>query len=192
MTSRRSRISTRSCPASATATKPRHPGWRARRRRSDLWKMRRDPRQPHGRPGNESCRIKDAIGLCATLRRRACPGHPRRAVATNFRSWRLPVGVDARDKPGHDVLGLQKAECRSRILFPRSPPATGAGVALSSHAASLQGTIGGARKSAGIFPETRRAYSLPARSPVDSGDVTLAVYRRRASACHMNGSNGMA
>src|SRR5271169_494400 len=37
---------------------------------------------------------------------RACPGHPRRAVARSFRSWRLPLGVDARDKPGHDDSGL--------------------------------------------------------------------------------------
>ena len=40
-----------------------------------------------------------------TLRRRAraCPGHPRRAEATNFESLMQPLGVDGRDKPGQDA-----------------------------------------------------------------------------------------
>src|ERR1700722_8074696 len=106
---------------------------------------------------SKSCRIGDVIRLCATPRRlgRACPGYPnanaehssaRRAVASNFRSWQVPHGVDARDKPGHDargcvrlkidyrscrtgqpwdkpghdVLGLQKAKHCNRILSPDS------------------------------------------------------------------------
>jgi hypothetical protein len=81
-------------------------------------------------PGKmKSFRIGDVIGLCTSPRRhgRACPGHPkanaehssaRGAAANNFGGWRWLLGVDARHKAGHDVLGLQKAERCNLILFP--------------------------------------------------------------------------
>ena len=73
---------------------------------------------PGTSPGKtrEGCeRLKLYNRSCRTGQSWACPGHPkanaehssaRRAVARNFRSWRLPHGVDARDKPGHDARGL--------------------------------------------------------------------------------------
>jgi hypothetical protein len=70
---------------------------------------------PGTSPGKtrEGCeRLKLYNRSCRTGQPWACPGYPkanaehssaRRAVARNFRSWRLPHGVDARDKPGQDA-----------------------------------------------------------------------------------------
>jgi hypothetical protein len=73
-----------------------------------------------------------------TFRRlgRACPGHPRRAVARNFRSWRLPHGVDARDEPGHDARGPDSpaALCGEKHVMPGLVPRLSGCAKKSRHA----------------------------------------------------------
>jgi hypothetical protein len=80
-------------------------------------------RERQGCPGKlKYARERRVFVFCTTLARhgRACPGHPRRAAATNLRNSRLRMGVDARHKAGHDAQGLQQGITSQLMLFSRT------------------------------------------------------------------------
>jgi len=58
-----------------------------------------------GRSALTKGRRSGACGTSFQRHGRACPGHPRGAVAIVIRRWRRRPGVDGRDKPGHDEGG---------------------------------------------------------------------------------------
>jgi hypothetical protein len=91
----------------------------------DISETSHDPffRLRQGRPGKlKYARERRVFVFCTTIARhcRACPGHPRRAAATNLRNSRLRMGVDARHKAGHDAQGLQQGITSQPILFSRT------------------------------------------------------------------------
>jgi hypothetical protein len=79
--------------------------------------------QAQGCPGKlKYARERRVFVFCTTIARHgwACPGHPRRAAATNLRNLRLRMGVDARHKAGHDAQGSQQGITSQPILFSRT------------------------------------------------------------------------